>query len=330
MGAAADVATTRPDLSTRTIPVVVRRKWTEALGVAALELQDPAGVDLPTWEPGAHVGVHLPDGSEKHYSLCGDPGARDTYRIAVLHQPQGRGGSTFVHDGLDVGDLLQISLPRNHFALVPAQRYRFVAGGIGITPLLPMIREVDARSADWSLTYLGRSRGSMAFLGELARFGDRVRVLPSEEGPVELAAVLGATGGPTQVYACGPPRLLEGVATVVAGWPGSTLRVERFTPSGVLEEPGTGSGEKLVVRLQSSRRDVEVPAGVSVLEAVEAAGVDAPFSCREGTCGTCETRIVAGSADHRDDVLSEDEKAADETMMICVSRPAGPGLVLDL
>jgi ferredoxin-NADP reductase len=217
--------------------------------------------------------------------------------------------------------------PRNNFPLLPAPRYLFVAGGIGITPILPMIGAADAAGADWRLLYGGRTRSSMAFREQLAAYGDRVAIRPQDEtGLLDLAGFLGDRTPDTLVYCCGPEPLLAAAERHCAD-PG-TLRVERFRPTEPAAEAGEGTAFEVV--LARSGRTLSVPPGTSILEVVEAAGVQVLSSCREGTCGTCETDLLEGEAEHRDVLLTPDERAANESMMICVSRARCPRLVLDL
>ncbi|MDO3648383.1 PDR/VanB family oxidoreductase [Nocardia mangyaensis] len=295
----------------------------EAEGVLSFVLIDPAGAPLPPWEPGAHVDVVLPDGVVRQYSLCGDPGDRDSYRIAVLLEEQGRGGSAWLHEKVRPGTLLEIREPRNNFPLAAADRYVLIAGGIGITPLLPMMRELDRRGAAWQLHYGGRSGARMAFAGELAAYGERVRRYPQDEcGLIPLAEILDPVATGTLVYCCGPEPLLDAVEKSCAP---DVLRVERFHP----REIETGPDRPMTVVLRRSGRTIEVPAEETVLDALERAGADVLWSCREGTCATCETPVLEGEIDHRDSILTPQERESGETMMICVSRARTDRLVLD-
>ncbi|MFD3615575.1 PDR/VanB family oxidoreductase [Streptomyces sp. NPDC058676] len=304
--------------------LVVAQREFAADGVLALTLRHPLGEPLPAWEPGAHIDVVLGPDLERQYSLCGDPADRDAWRIAVLREPDGRGGSAHVHGQLGQGDKVRVRGPRNHFALRPAPRYRFVAGGIGITPILPMLAAAEAAGAEWTLLYGGRSRESMAFAGELARYGDRVTIAPQDEtGLLDLAPVLDDVPEGTLVYCCGPGPLLDAVE---ARCPAGVLQVERFQP----KEQEAGENTEFEVELAQSGRTLTVPKDVSVLDTVRAAGVEVLFSCTEGTCGTCETDVLEGTPDHRDSVLTDEEREAGETMLICVSRCRGKRLVLDL
>ncbi|MER5794530.1 PDR/VanB family oxidoreductase [Streptomyces sp. NPDC001980] len=305
--------------------LVVTERVSAAEGVVALTLRHPLGEELPGWVPGAHVDVVLGPELERQFSLCGDPGDRSRWRIAVLREPDGRGGSAHVHEQLGVGDKVRVRGPRNHFRLEPALRYRFVAGGIGITPILPMLAAAEAAGAEWTLLYGGRTRRSMAFTDELARYGgERVTVVPQDEsGLLDLAAVLDDVPDGTLVYCCGPGPLLDAVE---ARCPAGVLRVERFRP----KDQAAGEEREFEVVLAQSGRTLTVAPGVSVLDTVRAAGVEVLYSCTEGTCGTCETDVLEGDPDHRDSVLTEEERAAGETMLICVSRCRGGRLVLDL
>jgi ferredoxin-NADP reductase len=304
--------------------LVVEGREFAADGVLALTLRHPLGEELPAWEPGAHVDVVLGPDLERQYSLCGDPADRTVWRIAVLREPAGRGGSAHVHERMRQGDKVRVRGPRNHFALRPAPRYRFVAGGIGITPVLPMLAAAEAAGAEWTLLYGGRTRRSMAFTEELDRYGDRVTIAPQDEtGLLDLASVLDDLPEGTLVYCCGPGPLLDAVE---ARCPAGVLHVERFEAK--VQE--TGQNTEFEVELARSGRTLTVPADVSVLDVVRDAGVEVLFSCTEGTCGTCETDVLEGDPDHRDSVLTDEEREAGETMLICVSRCRGKRLVLDL
>jgi len=302
-------------------------------GVLALWLVPAGARPLPAWTPGAHIDVRLPGGLLRQYSLCGSPASQLGWRIAVLLEPGGRGGSARLHQDLAEGDELTVSPPRNHFELHNADAYLFIAGGIGITPILPMIAEAERLGRPWRLAYAGRSRATMAFLDELGRYGGKVTLWPGDEtGRMDLAALLApvasAVPGPA-VYCCGPASLLDDVAARCAalGLPAGTLHIERFTP----QDGAAGhAGDRFEVELASSGRVIAVDGGQSVLAALRAAGVEMLSSCEEGTCGTCETGVVAGIPDHRDTVLTPAEQAACDLMMVCVSRAKTPRLVLDL
>jgi ferredoxin-NADP reductase len=296
-----------------------------AEGVVRLTLRGDG--PLPAWQPGAHVDLSLSDGLVRQYSLCGDPAVRDVWQLAVLREPSGRGGSAYVHDELAVGDRVSVAGPRNNFDLVPSPRYLFIAGGIGITPLRPMVAAAQAAGADWRLVYGGRRRAAMAFHDELAALGDRVEIRPQDEyGLLDLESLLGLPEPNTLVYCCGPEPLLEAVEKHCAQWPTGALHVERFTTRDI----DTSTDSDLEVELAATGKVVKVAAGTSILQAVRDAGVQALSSCEEGTCGTCETTVLDGIPDHRDSVLTDAERETCEFMMICVSRARTPRLVLDL
>jgi ferredoxin-NADP reductase len=316
--------------------LVVARRTTGAEGVAVLELRDAAGAELPAWSPGAHVDLKLPGGLVRQYSLCGDPHDRAVWQIGILREPEGRGGSAYVHDEVLEGAEIDVRGPRNNFELAPSPRYVFIAGGIGITPILPMAAAADEAGAEWEFHYGGRTRTSMAFLETLDELeaktghGLRITLHPQDEvGLIDLDRILGTPQPGTKVYCCGPEPLLKAVEERVAaaGWPSGSLHVERFSPKEQGERVLSGSFE---VELTLSGLTVTVPPEKSILEAVEDAGVPVLSSCQEGTCGTCETPVLEGEVDHRDSLLTAEEQAANDTMFICVSRAACPKLVLEL
>ncbi len=322
--------TTQLTVTQREYEAVVRVESKEpvAEGVVALTLREVTGQAMPAWEPGAHVDLILDGVATRQYSLCGALGDQQTYRLGILRDPDGSGGSLHVHDQVAEGDLVRVRGPRNNFPLVPSPRYLFIAGGIGITPMLPMVAAAAAAGADWQLVYGGRERSSMAFLDELAAHGERVRVWPQDErGFLPLADLLGTPQADTLVYCCGPGPLLDAVEAACVGWPVGSLHVERFVAK-PLTEPVRA--EAFDVHLQRSDLTLTVPVDRSVLSVVEEAGVTVLSSCGEGTCGTCETAVLEGMPDHRDSILGPEERAAGDCMMICVSRSATDRLVLDL
>ena len=308
--------------------LLVRSMTVESDGVLSVELVSPSGASLPTWEPGAHLDVQLGELS-RQYSLSGSPGDRARYRLGVLHEPAGRGGSAYVHGALRPGDLVEVTGPRNHFHLEPAAAYVFVAGGIGITPLLPMLARAEAEGAPWTLLYGGRTASSMAFTAELAAYGDRVTLHPQDShGLLDLDALLDQPRTDTLVYCCGPEPLLAAVEQRMAGWPGGALHLERFSAPVVERDPADEHAVEVV--LAESGRTLLVDPETSILQALLDDGVDILHDCQDGICGTCETKVIEGEVDHRDFVLSDREKAAGDCMMICVSRARGKRLVLGL
>lgn len=308
----------------------VARRVEEAEGIAGLVLTDPMGADLPPWQPGAHIDVYIDRPGEpslvRQYSLCGDPADRGRYRIAVLREPEGGGGSARIHEGVRAGQLVRVSQPRELFGFSTRERMVFVAGGIGITPILPMIAAAESAGADWTLHYAGREPGTMAFGAELEPYGDHVRVYASSAGErMALPAVVADAAGAV-VYACGPGRLLDELELLCAG-AGVELRVERFVNDNAVT---TETDHPFEVELSLTGRTITVAPGESILDKVAEAGVPAPSSCRGGTCGTCETFVLEGEPDHRDAVLTAAEREESEVMMICVSRCKGARLVLEL
>ncbi|MEU4559467.1 PDR/VanB family oxidoreductase [Actinoplanes sp. NPDC023936] len=311
---------------TRTLRVAGKEPVAD--GVIALTLTDPGGARLPDWTPGAHIDLVLPGGLVRQYSLCGDRWDPYTYRIAVLRETGGRGGSAYLHDVLDVGEAVGLGGPRNNFPLVPAARYLFIAGGIGITPLLPMIAQADLLGADWQLLYGGRREASLAFGRHLGGYGDRVHLRPEDRyGLLDLPGFLGAWEPGTRVYCCGPAPLLAAVERACAGLPPHTLRTERFAATTLT---GPARSTPFEIELARSKAVLTVPTDSSVLDVLTAAGADVLSSCRQGVCGTCEITVLAGEPDHRDSVLDDTERAAGTRMFACVSRSRSDRLVVDL
>ncbi|MEV6609376.1 PDR/VanB family oxidoreductase [Kutzneria sp. NPDC051319] len=314
------------------LDLVLVRKETIADGVVRLTLRHPDGESLPGWKPGAHVDLVLTDDMTRQYSLCGNPHDRSTLQVAVLREEAGRGGSRYVHDVLVEGQRVHLRGPRNHFALVEARRYLFIAGGIGITPILPMLAQATAGGADWRLVYGGRTRQSMAFRDELTvRYPGRVDIHPQDEhGLLDLSSLLaepGSDADDTAIYCCGPEALLVAVEQHCAGRPSGVLHLERFAPKdGALDRSRTA----FEIELAGTGTVLQVPTDRSILGVVEESGVSVLSSCQEGTCGTCETAVLSGKPDHRDSVLTAEEQEAGDVMMICVSRSHSPRLVLDL
>ena len=311
--------------------VRIRQMRWEADRVVSLDLEAVDGEPLPGWTPGAHLDLLLPGVITRQYSLCGDPDERGYWRIAVLHEEVSKGGSQAVHTQLRPGDRVRVVGPRNNFDFVEATRYIFIAGGIGITPILPMIRAAEERGAGWRLVYGGRSRTSMAFVADLVRmYGDRIDVVPQDErGIIDLPSLLAEPVDGTLIYCCGPEPLLAAVEEQTkARWPAGSLHLERFRPK-PQSAVGGGVEQPFELVLKRSEQVLTVEPGQSVLEAMEVSGLEPDNSCREGICGTCETVVLEGLPDHRDSLLSDEERAANETMMICVGRCLGERLVLD-
>ncbi|MEV4233991.1 PDR/VanB family oxidoreductase [Nocardia sp. NPDC050408] len=306
-------------------PVRVSARRDEAEGVFSLELCAVAGRELPSWTPGAHIDVAVGGAGVRQYSLCGDPADRRHWRIAVLREPEGRGGSEYLHLTAFPNTELRISRPRNNFEFLVRDSYVFVAGGIGITPILPMLAAAQASEARWELYYGGRTRGHMAFADEIARRYPRARLLPQDEhGLLPIGDIL-AEHSDSAIYCCGPEPLLAAVETEGARR-NSDVHVERFVPRPV----ASVARDSFEVRLASSGETFRVGATQSIVDVLDAAGIEIITSCREGTCGSCETAVLAGDIDHRDSVLTVEEQARGDTMMLCVSRAGSEVLVLDL
>ncbi|WP_455925389.1 PDR/VanB family oxidoreductase [Pseudomonas putida] len=311
--------------------VLISAMRLEAEGVMSLELRVLGADSVPQWQAGAHIDVRLPSGTVRQYSLCGDPSDRRHLHIAVLREDKGRGGSREIHDELRVGQRLAISAPRNAFALAPAAAYQFVAGGIGITPILPMILAAEQAGVPWHLVYGGRSRASMAFLERLLpRAGEHVQILPADEfGLLDLDAIAARAAAGAETYSCGPGVLLDALtARFQAQELGQRLHLERFSAAPL--PAATGEGGELKVILARSGLEVDVPADRSIMHALRDVGIEVPSSCEQGVCGMCETRVLDGIPDHRDMLLTDRERERNNVMMVCCSRAKTATLLLDL
>lgn len=314
---------------TLTLQVADRRVVAHDQNVLALTLVAQPDGQLPPWFPGAHIDVHLPSGRVRQYSLTGDPRAHGAYHIAVRRISDGGGGSIEVHDDLGVGATVTTSGPRNAFPLsVPgygslARRFRFLAGGIGITPILPMLHQAQRLGVDWSMVYTGRSRDSLPFVDEVRGFGDRVEIRTDDESGLPTADdLLGDCPDGTAVYACGPAAMLTAVRGRLAGRRDVELHFERFAAPPVLD------GAPFAASVASTGHVVDVGADETLLSALQRSRVPVPYSCQQGFCGTCRTRVLDGAVDHRDTLLTDPERAAG-TMLVCVSRATGR-ITLDL
>ncbi|MFI9805073.1 PDR/VanB family oxidoreductase [Streptomyces sp. NPDC052301] len=303
----------------RALRLLLTSHETIADGVVQLRLE---GRDLPRWAPGAHLDLVLPSGLVRQYSLCGDPEDRSSYTVATRLVADGRGGSREVHEQLTEGMELEVRGPRNRFPLVEAAAYVFVVGGIGITPVLPMLRALP-EGAEWRLLYGGRTRVSMPFLEEVQKLaGDRLTVVAEDtDGRPDLDALFADTAEGTAVYVCGPAGLTEAVEARLPA--GATLHLERFAPRASAD--GTTEFE---LELRRSGRTLTVPADSTVLAAVRRELPDTAYSCEQGFCGTCQQRVLEGEVDHRDELLTDAERG--DSMLICVSRARGDRLVLDM
>ncbi|MGE0215740.1 PDR/VanB family oxidoreductase [Mycolicibacterium sp.] len=313
------------------LTVARRRVVAHDQDVVELTLTRPDGGALPTWYPGAHLDLHLPSGLVRQYSLCGDPAIRDSYRIAVRRIPAGGGGSVEVHDAIRAGATVHTHGPRNAFPLTvpghgsPARRFRFIAGGIGITPILPMLALAHRLGVDWSMIYTGRTRDSLPYVDDVAGHGAAVTIRTDDRAGLPGAdELLGDCPDGTAVYACGPAPMLTAIRAALAGRDDVELHFERFAAAPVV------GGRPFPAVLASTGRTLEVAADETLLAALRRTGVAARYSCQQGFCGTCRTTVLAGAVEHRDTLLTEPERAAG-VMLTCVSRAAADsGLTLDL
>ncbi|MCB0933967.1 MAG: oxidoreductase [Mycobacterium sp.] len=308
-----------------------RRVVAHDQNVVAFTFTSADGRPLPGWHPGAHLDIHLPSGRVRQYSLCGDPAVRTAYRIAVRRIPDGGGGSIEMHDALSIGSTVTTGGPRNAFPLVvpghgsPTTRLRFIAGGIGITPILPMLGLADSLGSDWSMIYVGRSADSIPFLDEVRHFGARIQIRTDDTHGIPSAdELLGECLDGTTVYACGPAPMLTLIRDRLIGRDNVELHFERFAAPPVVD------GAPFDVTVASTKARIAVAADETLLTALQRSGVAAPYSCQQGFCGTCRTRVLKGVVQHRDTLLTGPERD-DGVMLTCVSRAeAGSELVLDL
>jgi vanillate O-demethylase ferredoxin subunit len=316
-----------------TIEVRVARKACEAEGICSYELVRADGAPLPPFEAGAHIDVHLDGGLVRQYSLCNAPGETGRYLIAVLHEAASRGGSRAMHELVDTGSPLHIGPPRNHFPLAGSGRSLLLAGGIGVTPILAMAEALAAAGAEFELHYCARSPQRAAFRERIGASAFKERVhFHYDDGAaaqrLDLERLLGGADGTTELYVCGPQGFIAHVLgrAKEMGWPAARLHVEYFGAAHV----DNGADQAFEVKLAASGKVVAVAAGQTVIEALAAHGVDIPYSCGEGVCGTCLTRVLDGVPEHRDLYLTEEEQAANDQFTPCCSRARTPQLVLDL
>ncbi|OBB75892.1 PDR/VanB family oxidoreductase [Mycobacterium sp. 852014-52144_SCH5372336] len=307
-----------------TMQVQVDHVCAGASDVVVVTLVRPGGAALPAWTPGAHIDVFTPQGRQRHYSLTGDPADARSYRIAVRRIPGGQ-GSAEMHQ-LRAGDALWIRGPRNAFPFTPEPAYHFIAAGIGITPILPMVQAAADSRTPWTMSYAGRTHSTLPFLDELAALDQRIALrvhLDEQQGPPSASELVSHMSPGSTVFMCGPPALTEAVATHLRGnHPNTRLHSERFTP------PAVRNGTAFTVTLARSGRTVAVAADQSALTAIREVLPEVAYSCQQGFCGACKTRIVQGRAEHHDRVLLAEEQ--DDYMMICVSRAVGDAIVVDL
>jgi vanillate O-demethylase ferredoxin subunit len=315
----------------QSLTVVVADVRAEAKDVITLELRAITGGELPAFTPGAHLDVHLPGGLVRNYSLTNDWRERNRYVVGVGRAADSRGGSSYIHSNVRAGMQLKISAPRNNFPLEESSAsFLFIAGGIGITPIMAMVRWCVANGKSWRLIYAARSRQRTAFYEELCALGpDQVQFhFDDEAGQVlDVARAISSWSEGESVYCCGPAPLMEAVKTLSENLPSGTARFEWFT---VPQSDEPKDSNSFTVRLERSNVEFEVPEQKSILEVLEENGFELPFSCREGLCGTCVTNVCAGEPDHRDYVLSDEERESGKMMTICCSRSKSPLITLDL
>jgi len=306
------------------LDLMIKSMTVEADDVLRIDLIDPEGGILPEWTAGSHIDLIF-DGLVKQYSLCGAITDQHTYTVAVLREPSSRGGSAYVHGVARPGDMVEVAGPRNHFQLGSASGYIFIAGGIGITPILPMIAQAEREGTPWRLFYGGRSRTSMAFTDHLAGYGDKVSLHPEDEvGLLDVAAITTSRPRGAAVYCCGPAGLIDAVENSVDDWQPGELNLERF----VAKDFSALESRPLTVHCSRSAVDLEVGATESVLDALESAGIPVPNACRDGVCGSCEVAVLGGVPEHRDSFRSSADDMS--SIAVCVSRAKTTELVLDL
>jgi vanillate O-demethylase ferredoxin subunit len=301
-----------------------------AEGTNLFEFRMPDGSDMPIFTAGAHVDVYLPNGAIRQYSIASPQADRQRYLLGVKLDPKGRGGSRCLHEDVRVGSVLKIGLPRNNFPLVEdATASVFIAGGIGITPMLCMIDRLQALGGNWRLHYAVRVRAEALLHAALARPDDRAHLHVDREQNdrvMDVAAIVDTAPPDAHLYCCGPAPMLAAFEAACASRPHERVHLERFSAADNL----AATGGAYTVELTRSKRSIAVAPGQTLLQALQAAGVKVKVSCEQGICGTCETRVLAGTPDHRDTILSDEEKASHETMMVCCSGSLSPTLVLDL
>ena len=313
--------------------LVVQALERAADDVLKIRLAAPDGRALPRWSAGSHIDVECGNsGISRQYSLCGNPDDLSVFEIAVLREAQSRGGSAWIHGGLRLGDRVKVRGPRNHFRLdETCRKATFIAGGIGVTPISAMARRAKALGIDYVIHYCGRSRTAMALLDELAALhGARLQAHVRDEGQrADFAQILGTPDGDTQIYACGPARMIDALQACCAHWPEDSLRVEHF--SSTLGALDPDREQPFTVELKDSGLTLDVPATQTLLQALRCANIDVQSDCEEGLCGSCEVRVLAGDVDHRDVVLTRAERDANDRMMSCCSRAMrGSKIVLAL
>jgi vanillate O-demethylase ferredoxin subunit len=315
----------------------VAQVWSQAGGIKGFELISPTGTALPPFSAGAHVLVHLPNGLVRQYSMCNDPSETHRYEIGVLRAPEGRGGSAFMHDGVKVGDTLTIDLPRNNFELKEdAADYILIAGGIGVTPLLAMAHRLNRLGKSYKLYYCTRAKESTAYLERLSgdEFAERVSFIHDGGDPakgLDVKTLLKDVPANARLYCCGPTGLMNAVKAAAGRWPADRVHFEAFSadPSAKPAAPA-GGDQSFEIELASSGKILTVAADTSILEVLRDQGINIPSACEEGICGTCIVNVLEGEPDHRDQILTDEEKSSNDCITVCCSRSKTARLKLDL
>lgn len=327
----AQKSVTFPDL----LKLRVRSVVYQTADINAYELVHPSGCELPPFTAGSHIDVHLDDGRVRQYSLCNSPTEESRYMIAVLNQPHGRGGSKAIHERLHAGSLLSVSAPRNNFALnEKAESYLLMAGGIGITPILSMIYRLRDIGADFKLHFCTRTLERTPFSSEIVGLVEpgRLFIHHDEGNPrngLDIANLLETEkAAGRHIYCCGPAAFIDAVQSQAHHWPSENIHFERFAAPSTSADTHEECLDVFQVRLEQSGQIIDVPQDMSIVQALRAHGIDVPTSCEAGLCGTCRTRYLSGTPDHRDYLLSQEER--EHEMLICCSRSRTPLLTLDL
>jgi len=317
----------------QTIRVRVTSVKQEARDKKRVELGPLDGDSLPPFSAGSHIDLHLANGMIRSYSLSNGPDQANRYLVGVKNEEAGRGGSRFIHERLEVGDEIEISAPRGHFKLEEdAEHSVLIAGGIGITPLMSMSRRLESLGKSWEMHYAARDVENAGFVAELRGFGRKVQFYfrkgsrdISARDRVDLAALIKRAPGNTHFYCCGPSEMIMAFQAATESLPTTRVHLERFSNEQQVEKEGT-----FTVVLQRSGETLEVCSGQTILEALLDRGFDVPYSCTEGICSTCQTTVVSGIPDHRDMILSKEQKESNKLIMICCSRSKTDTLVLDI
>jgi len=314
---------------TQTVEMRLTAVTYTAQGTHLFEFRPLGGRSVAAFEAGAHIDLHLPNGMVRQYSLINRQDETHRYVVGIKRDPRSRGGSNYIFERLMVGTVVKIGGPRNNFRLVEdASHTVLVAGGIGITPIWAMLHRLESSGRSWELHYATRSRNETAFAVELEQFGARVHLHVDDEfggAVMDIGAALRGVASGAHLYCCGPPPMLASFEEATRASPRGQVHVERFTS----ETPVASAGGYLV-ELARCGKVVRVGEGQTILAALRGSGVNVPSSCEQGICGACETKVVSGVPDHRDMILSEEEKAANATIMICCSGSKSDVLVLDL